>query len=81
MRVIITQTRKQKNIEFGIPQGSIIGLLLLILFMNDFSIAFSYYFAILFADETSVFLEGSDNIDFVSGNIHPSDGHLDVKTP
>ena len=43
-----------------VAQGSILGLLLFILFMNDFSRSSTLLFSILFADDTSVFLEGTE---------------------
>ena len=49
-----------KSIEYGVPQGSILGPLFFILFMNDFSRASQLLFSILFADDTSVFLIGKD---------------------
>ena len=47
-----------KHITHGVPQGSILGPLLFILYMNDFSRASDLLFSILFADDTSVFSEG-----------------------
>ena len=49
-----------KSIEYGVPQGSILGPLFFILFMNDFSRASQLLFSILFADDTSVFLIGKE---------------------
>ena len=47
-----------RNITYGVPQGSILGLLLFILNVNDFSRSSDLLFSILFADDTSVFIEG-----------------------
>ena len=46
----------RKSIEYGVPQGSTLGPLFFILFMNDFSRASQLLFSLLFADDTSVFL-------------------------
>ena len=47
-----------RNITHGVPQGSILGPLLFILNVNDFSRSSDLLFSILFADDTSVFIEG-----------------------
>ena len=52
-------TSDVKLVESGVPQGSILGLLFFILFMNDFSRSSTLLFSILFADDTSVFLEST----------------------
>ena len=50
---------KTENITHGVPQGSILGPLLFIIYMNDFSRSSELLFSIIFADDTSVFIEGT----------------------
>ena len=49
----------QANITCGVPQGSILGPSLFILYVNDMCNVSSLLKSILFADDTSCFLEGS----------------------
>ena len=47
-----------KDVLHGVPQGSILGPVFYIIDANDFSIASSLLITIMFADDTSVFIEG-----------------------
>ena len=43
------------TITHGVPQCSILGSLLFIIYMNDFSKSSNLLFAILYADDTNIF--------------------------
>ena len=49
-----------RDITYGVPQRSIIGPLLFILYINDFSGVSDKLFCVLFADDTNIFLSGKD---------------------
>ena len=48
------------NVKCGVPQGSILGPLLFIIYMNDISNVSTESSLILFADDTNIFYQGSD---------------------
>ena len=50
----------QKTITCGVPQCSILGSLLFLLYINDMASVSNVLFSILFADDTNVFLSGNN---------------------
>ena len=57
--VVFENKKSQTNkITCGVPQGSVLGPLLFILYINDLKNVSNKIFSILFADDTSIFIEG-----------------------
>ena len=54
------------NITCGIPQGSILGPLLFLLYINDLANVSKVLFTILFADDSTLFISGDDPSDLVN---------------
>ena len=58
---IHTSKSNTEKVTCGVPQGSILGPLLFILCINDFSNVTDALFPIVFADDTSVYIEAKKN--------------------
>ena len=54
-----------ENVVMGVPQGSILGPLLFLLYVNDMSNVASNLSFIQYADDTSIFVKGSIPIVYI----------------
>ena len=55
---VLGEKSESLTVEYGVPQGSVLGPLLFILYINDISRASKLGTFIMFADDTNIFVEG-----------------------
>ena len=58
--IIGDSSSKIRSLPVGVPQGSMLGPLLFLVYVNDIQHACSNAFPILFADDSNLFVKGSD---------------------
>ena len=57
---------ERMSVECGVPQGSILGHLLFLIYVNDLPNATTNLFSVLYADDTNMFATGKDKDNLVS---------------
>ena len=62
-------TSQQQRISCGVPQGSILGPLLFLIYVNDLAFVSESIYTIMFADDTNCFMTGN-NLNELSQNLN-----------
>lgn len=61
----IHQSSEPLTVNYGVPQGSVLGPILFLLYINDLTNTFSNIRTILFADDSTLYITGSDPPDMI----------------
>ena len=65
----------KENITCGVPQASILGPLLFLIYINDLATVSNAFLSVLFADDTNLFISGHD-IEALCNRINEDLEHL-----